>query len=257
MKKLAAESDMGEKEKMAKAEKFADGWTFRLFITVIWTIVRSEFQFRGETSSQVPAAPPRKRLKVTPSVVSAAGQDEPLRTGKGDPPPPGCGFQLRINACFREANTSSSRMMTGRRLRRTSRPPSKVHHARASSDCSLGWYIASRLNWRRIQREACRSSPSNHSFKSFPWKREACLGMPKLSQREREQRWLTKVVEVLGGGVSRRRWSVCLFDTTPAITGIHTGCCRLLEKKLGKPSHLACRHHKRHRTNPGRWRSRR
>ncbi|KAG0710345.1 hypothetical protein GWK47_002509 [Chionoecetes opilio] len=34
------------------------------------------------------------------------------------------------------------------------------------------------------------------------------------------------------------------FDTTASNTGIHTGCCRLLEEALGKPLlNLACRHH--------------
>ncbi|KAG0701139.1 hypothetical protein GWK47_025388 [Chionoecetes opilio] len=60
---------MAEKEKMAKAENSRRG-PFRLFVTVIWTIVPGEFPVSRETSSQVSSSP-KKRLKVTPEVVSA------------------------------------------------------------------------------------------------------------------------------------------------------------------------------------------
>ncbi|KAG0712097.1 hypothetical protein GWK47_019200 [Chionoecetes opilio] len=63
------------------------------------------------------------------------------------------------------------------------------------------------------------------------------------SQREREQRWLQ------GGGSSRRvgyqgECGRYVFRHDSQHTGIHTGCCRLLEEALGKPLlNLACRHH--------------
>ncbi|KAG0721545.1 hypothetical protein GWK47_046258 [Chionoecetes opilio] len=102
MKKLARKSEMAEKEKMAKAEKFATVDLSDSSSPFIWTIVPGEFPVSRETSSQVSSSP-KKRLKVTPEVVSALDRTN-LSDRKGDPPPPGCGFQLRINACFPKHN---------------------------------------------------------------------------------------------------------------------------------------------------------
>ncbi|KAG0718151.1 hypothetical protein GWK47_053029 [Chionoecetes opilio] len=103
MKKLARKSEMAEKEKMAKAEKFATVDLSDSSSPSSGPSSQENSPFRGETSSQVSSSP-KKRLKNTRSGL-CAGQDEPLRP-EGDPPPPGCGFQLRINACFPKHTSS-------------------------------------------------------------------------------------------------------------------------------------------------------
>ncbi|KAG0730316.1 hypothetical protein GWK47_028483 [Chionoecetes opilio] len=62
----------------------------------------------------------------------------------------------------------------------------------------------------------------------------------------------TKVVEVLGEWGIKEKVVGMSFDTTASNTGIHTGCCRLLEEALGKPLPTLPAAPPRHRANPGR-----
>ncbi|KAG0714702.1 hypothetical protein GWK47_001511 [Chionoecetes opilio] len=73
--------------------------------------------------------------------------------------------------------------------------------------------------------------------------KEKLLGMPKLPAGTGAA-MATKVVEALGEWGIKEKVVCMSFDTTASNTGIHTGCCRLLEEALGKPLlNLACRHH--------------
>ncbi|KAG0722903.1 hypothetical protein GWK47_043624 [Chionoecetes opilio] len=193
---------------------------------------------------------PKKRLKgFTPEVALCAGQDEPLRP-EGDPPPPGCGFQLRINACFPKHTSSiqnddqdgacGGHQPSFQEFINAEEPPLIVHW-----DGKLLPDLTGEGEGNLVDRLP------NHSFQPFALEKEKLLGMQS-SQREREQRWLQRVVEVLGEWGIKEKVVGMSFRHDSHNTGIHTGCCRLLEEALGKPLlNLACRHHG-HRANPGR-----
>ncbi|KAG0718635.1 hypothetical protein GWK47_052044 [Chionoecetes opilio] len=138
MKKLARKSEMAEKEKMAKAEKVPDGGPFRLFVTVIWTIVPGEFPVSRGNIIAGQQLPQEAAEGYTGSGL-CAGQDEPLRP-EGDPPPPGCGFQLRINACFPKHTSSIQNDDQDGACGGHQDLLPRVHQCRrASCDRSLGW----------------------------------------------------------------------------------------------------------------------
>ena len=53
-----------------------------------------------------------------------------------------------------------------------------------------------------------------------------------------------KAAEVVAEWELEDRVGALSFDTTASNTGVHSGCCKLLEEKVGRPLlHLACRHH--------------
>ncbi|KAG0719056.1 hypothetical protein GWK47_051304 [Chionoecetes opilio] len=104
MNKLARKSEMAEKEKMAKAEKFAT-WTFPT-LRHRHLDPSSQENFPVSRGNIIAGQQlPQEAAECYTGSGLCAGQDEPLRP-EGDPPPPGCGFQLRINACFPKHTSS-------------------------------------------------------------------------------------------------------------------------------------------------------
>ncbi|KAG0718091.1 hypothetical protein GWK47_053151 [Chionoecetes opilio] len=231
---------------MAKAEKFATGGPFRLFVTVIWTIVPGEFPVSRGNIIASPAAPPKKRLKVTPEVVSALDRTN-LSDREGDPPPPGCGFQLRINACFPKHTSSiqnddqdgacgGHQDLLSKSSPNAEEPPLIVHWDGKLLPDLTGEGEGNLLDRLPI----IVSSPA--------LEKEKLLGMPKLPAGTGAA-MATKVVEVLGEGGYQGEGGRYVFRHDASNTGIHTGCCRLLEEAFGETPSQPCLPPPRHRTN--------
>jgi len=239
MKKLARKSEMAEKEKMAKAEKLATVDLSDSSSPSSGPSSQENSPFRGETSSQVSSSP-KKRLKVTPEVVSALD-----RTNLSDRKATHLLQAVASSSGLTPASRSTlrrSRMMTRTALAediKTSfqefinaeEPPLIVHW-----DGKLLPDLTGEGEGNLVDRlPIIVSSPA--------LEKEKLLGMPKLPAGTGAA-MATKVEEVLGEWGIKEKVVGMSFDTTASNTGIHTGCCRLLEEALGKPLlNLACRHH--------------
>jgi hypothetical protein len=72
---------------------------------------------------------------------------------------------------------------------------------------------------------------------------EKLLAVPKLPSSTGAA-MANETVRVIREWKLEERVEALSFDTTASNTGIHSGCCRLIEVELGRPLlHLACRHH--------------
>ncbi|KAG0724266.1 hypothetical protein GWK47_040937 [Chionoecetes opilio] len=71
---------------------------------------------------------------------------------------------------------------------------------------------------------------------------EKLLAIPALPSGTGEA-MASKVEETIRHWKFEDRVEGLCFDTTASNTGVHAGCCTLLEQKLGRPLNLACRHH--------------
>ncbi|KAG0730171.1 hypothetical protein GWK47_028824 [Chionoecetes opilio] len=137
MKKLARKSEMAEKEKMAKAEKFATVDLSDSSSPSSGPSSQENSPFRGETSSQVSSSP-KKRLKVTPEVVSALDRTN-LSDRKATHLLQAVAFQLRINACFPKHTSSIQNDDQDGACGGHQDLLPRVHQCRRASDRSLGW----------------------------------------------------------------------------------------------------------------------
>jgi len=211
MKKLARKSEMAEKEKMAKAEKLATVDLSDSSSPSSGPSSQENSPFRGETSSQVSSSP-KKRLKVTPEVVASRST---LRRSR----------MMTRTALAEDIKTSFQEFINAEE------PPLIVHW-----DGKLLPDLTGEGEGNLVDRlPIIVSSPA--------LEKEKLLGMPKLPAGTGAA-MATKVEEVLGEWGIKEKVVGMSFDTTASNTGIHTGCCRLLEEALGKPLlNLACRHH--------------
>ncbi|KAG0696976.1 hypothetical protein GWK47_003053 [Chionoecetes opilio] len=241
MKKLARKSEWRRRRRWQRLRS-SRRWPFsRLFVTVIGTIVPGEFpRFEGKhhRRSQLPreaaegytGSGPLRWTGQTLSDRKATHLLQAVASSSG------------INPCFPKHTSSIQNDDQDGRLRRTSRPPFQEFINAEEPPLIVHWdgKLLPDLTGEGERNLVDRlpiivSSPALEKEKLF--------GKCQSSQREREQRWLQ------GGGSSRRvgyQGEVVgmSFDTTASNTGIHTGCCRLLEEALGKPLlNLPCRHH--------------